>query len=71
MSAKAELITEDAMRERLSNWVSHRESRSAAARELGISRSHLTHILAGRKDVGTWVAEQLGWRYETIYRRQR
>ena len=45
-------------------------SQSAAARVLQISRSHVNHLLAGRKEFGDVLARRLGFRRVVVYEKR-
>lgn len=42
-------------------------SQASAARALKVSRSHVSHILAGRKEIGPELAKRLGFRRIVSY----
>ena len=55
----------------LLDWVQDWPSQSEASRQLGVSRSHLNHVLAGRKAISEHIAAKLGFKTVVSYELKR
>lgn len=59
------------IRQALAAFVDRVGSQAMAARALKVSRSHVNHLLAGRKEFGSELALRLGFRRVVTYRKNR
>lgn len=53
--------------EQLRNRIKYGTNQTKIADDIGISRSHISEVLAGKKDIGEHLARALGYKQITYY----